>query len=246
MSAPARSGAANGAAEIRLNGARLVADPSGALLWPERRTLVVADLHFEKGSAFAARGVLLPPYDTRATLERLAGAIARHRPERVVALGDSFHDGGAGARLAAGDRARLKRLAAACDWVWIEGNHDPEPQAILDDLGDLGGRVEAELIDPPLVFRHRAASGGPGSRRAAGEVSGHWHPKAAVHLPPRRISAPCFVGDHRRLVLPAFGAYTGGLNVLDPAIGALFDGGFVVHLKHGNKIYKFQRDMLVY
>ena len=140
------------------------------------------------------------------------------------------------------------RLAGACDWVWIEGNHDPEPQAILDelgDLGDLGGRVEAELIDPPLVFRHRAASGGPGSRRAAGEVSGHWHPKAAVHLPPRRISAPCFVSDGRRLVLPAFGAYTGGLNVLDPAVSGLFKADFRVHLLHRDRLYGFPRDSLV-
>jgi uncharacterized protein len=229
----------NGAAELRLNGARLAADASGALLWPDRRTLVVADLHFEKGSAFAARGLLLPPYDTRATLERLETLVARHRPERVICLGDSFHDQGAGARLAAADRARLARLTGSCDWVWIEGNHDPEPPE------DLCGRAAAELIDPPLVFRHRAR-GGRAGRAAAGEVSGHWHPKAAVHLPPKRISAPCFVTDGRRLVLPAFGAYTGGLNVLDPAVRALFDGDFVVHLVHRHKIFGFHMDNLVF
>jgi len=233
----------NGAAEIRLNGAMLSADPSGALLWPERRTLVVADLHLEKGSAFAARGQLLPPYDTRATLERLEALIARHRPERVVSLGDSFHDGAAGERLAPADRARLKRLTSACDWVWIEGNHDPEPPE------DLGGRGAAELVEGPLVFRHRAVTRGAKSRAAAGpvagEVSGHWHPKAAVHLPPRRISAPCFVSDGRRLVLPAFGAYTGGLNVLDPAVSGLFDEAFVVYLAMRSKIYLFQKDYLV-
>lgn len=232
------SEARNGPAEIRLNGARLAADASGALLWPDRRTLVVADLHFEKGSAFAARGLLLPPYDTRATLARLESLIARHRPARVICLGDSFHDQGAGARLSAADRARLARLTGSCDWVWIEGNHDPEPP------GDLGGRIEAELIDPPLAFRHRAR-GGRAGRSAAGEVSGHWHPKAAVHLPPKRISAPCFVTDGRRLVLPAFGAYTGGLNVLDPAVSGLFKADFRVHLLHRDRLYGFPRDSLV-
>jgi DNA ligase-associated metallophosphoesterase len=245
MSAPANRLRGNGAAEIRLNGARLTADPSGALLWPERRTLVVADLHFEKGSAFAKRGLLLPPYDTRATLDRLETLIARHRPARVVCLGDSFHDGEAGERLAPGDRARLARLAGTCDWVWIEGNHDPEPP------DDLGGRAAAELIDPPLVFRHRAKARGAKTRGAkssgaVGEVSGHWHPKAAVHLPPKRITAPCFVSDGRRLVLPAFGAYTGGLNVLDPAVSGLFENGFVVHLARRDKIYVFQKDILIF
>jgi len=230
----------NGVAQIRLNGADLTADPSGALLWAVRRTLVVADLHLEKGSAFAARGQLLPPYDTRATLGRLEALIAKHRPERVICLGDSFHDGGAGARLAVGDRARLGRLTAARDWVWIEGNHDPEPP------DDLGGRVEAELIDPPLVFRHQARKRGAKSPVVAGEVSGHWHPKAAVHLPPKRISAPCFVSDGRRLVLPAFGAYTGGLSVLDPVVSNLFRPDFVVHLVHRDKLYGFPRDSLVY
>jgi len=231
----------NGAAQIRLNGSMLTADPSGALLWPARETLVVADLHLEKGSAFAARGQFLPPYDTRATLGRLEALVSKHRPERVICLGDSFHDGGAGERLAAADRARLGRLTAACDWVWIEGNHDPEPQAIL---GDLGGRSESELIDVPLAFRHQARMNGIGG--VAGEISGHWHPKAAVHLPPKRISAPCFVSDGRRLVLPAFGAYTGGLNVLDPAMRDLFEIDFVVHLMHRSKLYVFPRDSLVY
>lgn len=220
--------------EFRVNGAVLVADPSGALIWPARQSLVVADLHLEKGSAFAARGQFLPPYDTAATLRRLERAIDRHRPERVICLGDSFHDAGAGARLAERDRGRLGRLTARCEWIWIAGNHDPAPPE------DLGGRVAESLIDGPLVFRHQAAANGA----AAGEVSGHWHPKAAVHLPPKRISAPCFVTDGRRLVLPAFGAYTGGLNVLDPAIAALFRPAFRVHLLHRERLYSFPRDAL--
>ena len=235
-----QKGPRNGATRIRLNGALLTADPSGALLWPARETLVVADLHLEKGSAFAARGQFLPPYDTRATLGRLEALVSKHRPKRVICLGDSFHDGGAGERLAAADRARLRRLTAACDWVWIEGNHDPNPP------DNLGGRIEAELIDAPLAFRHRAQNQNARSRGIAGEISGHWHPKAAVHLPPKRISAPCFVSDGRRLVLPAFGAYTGGLNVLDPAVRDLFETDFVVHLMHRSKLYGFPIDSLVY
>ncbi len=235
----ARREARDGGTQIRLNGAVLTADPSGALLWPARQTLVVADLHLEKGSAFAARGQLLPPYDTRTTLGRLEAVIGKHRPKRVICLGDSFHDDGAGERLAAADRARLRRLTAGCDWVWIEGNHDPEPP------DDLGGRIEAELIDAPLAFRHRARTNGAGPGVVVGEVSGHWHPKAAVHLPPKRISAPCFVSDGRRLVLPAFGAYTGGLNVLDPAVSGLFQPDFFVHLVHRARLYGFPRDKLV-
>ncbi len=235
----ARKAEKNGITQIRLNGALLTADPAGALLWPARRTLVVADLHLEKGSAFAARGQFLPPYDTRATLGRLEALIAKHRPKRVICLGDSFHDGDAGERLAAADRARLRRLTAACDWIWIEGNHDPEPP------DDLGGRIVAELIDAPLAFRHRAQNQNAGSRGVAGEISGHWHPKAAVHLPPKRISAPCFVSDGRRLVLPAFGAYTGGLNVLDPVVSGLFRPDFFVHLVHRERLYGFPRDKLV-
>jgi DNA ligase-associated metallophosphoesterase len=235
----ARKAEKYGITQIRLNGALLTADPAGALIWPARRTLVVADLHLEKGSAFAARGQFLPPYDTRATLGRLEALIAKHRPKRVICLGDSFHDGGAGERLAAADRARLRRLTAACDWVWIEGNHDPEPP------DDLGGRIVAELIDAPLAFRHRARTTGARPGVVAGEVSGHWHPKAAVHLPPKRISAPCFVSDGRRLVLPAFGAYTGGLNVLDPVVSGLFRPDFFVHLVHRARLYGFPRDKLV-
>ena len=126
---------------FHLNGAELIADPSGALLWPARRTLVAADLHLEKGSGFARRGVLLPPFDSAATLARLADTIAAHRPERVICLGDSFHDSGAGDRLGEAERDRLGRLTDGLDWIWIAGNHDPAPPA------DWGGRVLDDLVD---------------------------------------------------------------------------------------------------
>ncbi|HEY0833698.1 MAG TPA: ligase-associated DNA damage response endonuclease PdeM [Azospirillum sp.] len=217
---------------IRLAGADLLPDPSGALFWPAEGVLAVADLHLEKGSGFAARGLLLPPYDTRATLDRLAEAIARTRPRTVLALGDSFHDRRAADRMGADDRARLRTLTAATAWVWITGNHDPEPPE------GLGGRVAAEVRLGPLVFRHAAVPGD------AGEVSGHLHPAAAVMVPGRRVRERCFADDGAKLILPAFGAFAGGLNVLDPAISGLLRGDFQVHLLRGGKLLPFPRRRL--
>ncbi|HYD98643.1 MAG TPA: ligase-associated DNA damage response endonuclease PdeM [Alphaproteobacteria bacterium] len=205
-------------APLRLNGAALRAHLSGALWWPERATLVLSDLHLEKGSSYARRGLLLPPYDSRATLERMAALVAELAPERVVCLGDSFHDREAAARLDAEDGAALARMAAGCDWLWVVGNHDPAPPT------GWGGRVVEELALGPLVFRHEARAG------AVGEVSGHYHPKAALVLRGRRISARCFAHDSRRLVMPAFGAYAGGLDVRDPALSGLFSGPVTLHL----------------
>ncbi len=191
----------------------LLADPTGALFQPDAGTLIVADLHFEKGSHYARRGQFLPPYDTRATLERLVRVIRRFRPRRVVCLGDSFHDPGAGARLDPGDREQLVRLVAAQPWVWIVGNHDRE---IPDGLG---GEVVESLELGRLVLRHTPA---PAPAPAIGEICGHLHPKASVATRAGRVTAPCFVTDGARLVMPAFGAYAGGLDCLDPAISGLF------------------------
>jgi hypothetical protein len=218
-----------------LNGAELLAEPSGALYWPARETLIVADLHLEKGSHFARRGQLLPPYDSRTTLSLIEDAIARRRPRRLIALGDSFHDADAAERLAPDDRGRIARLTRSVEWIWIAGNHDPAPP------GELGGHVVTEaLADGPLVFRHEALTS-----PAAGEISGHYHPKAAVTQRGRRIAARCFVEDGRRAILPAFGAYTGGLNVLDPAIARLYAIGFRVHLLGPRKVYSFPKSRLL-
>ncbi|MEX2629973.1 MAG: ligase-associated DNA damage response endonuclease PdeM [Tistlia sp.] len=218
---------------LTVAGATLVPEPSGALWWPECETLVVADLHLEKATAFAGRGQLLPPYDTAATLQRLAAAVRLRRPKRLVCLGDSFHDRAAAGRLAPEARALIAELAAATDWVWIAGNHDPAPPA------GLGGRVEAELALGGLVFRHEALEA-----EAAGELSGHFHPKARVRLRARDVWARCFVGDGRRLILPAFGAFAGGLDVLSPAIRRLFPEGFEVALLGSRAVYRFPAEAL--
>ena len=162
----ARSARAESA--LLVGGVELVADPAGALYWPEQGLLAVADLHLEKGSSFAARGVLLPPYDTAATLARLAMLIARYAPRVVVALGDSFHDGRGPARLADTDRATLRNLQRGRDWIWIAGNHDPEPAE------DIGGRFLATLAVGALTFRHEPRENGKA------EIAGHLHPVARV------------------------------------------------------------------
>lgn len=220
--------AATGAVPINLGDHLVMADPSGALWWPAEGTLTVADLHLEKGSAFAERGQLLPPYDTRSTLDRLARLLGHYAPARVVCLGDSFHDRGAEGRMSAQDCRRLAGLTAGCDWVWVTGNHDPAPPA------GVGGRPAGEIDIAGVTLRHCAVAHETGC-----EISGHFHPKARVDTKSRRISRACFVEDGRRLILPAFGAYTGGLNVLDPAIRVLLGGLYRVHLVGRARIYSF-------
>jgi uncharacterized protein len=219
---------------LRVNGVDLLADLSGALIWPARELAVVADLHFEKSTAFAARGQLLPPYDTAATLDKLEAVIARHRVTRVLCLGDSFHDGEAAARFDPAQAARLQGLTARLAWTWVAGNHDPAPPA------DWGGAVAGEITEGALTFRHEAETSSRG-----GEVSGHFHPKASVRVRGKRLTAPCFVTDGRRLILPAFGAFTGGLDVLDPAIAGLFGKYFQVTLLGRSGLFAFPRKALV-
>ena len=194
--------------------------------------MAVADLHLEKGSGFAARGQLLPPYDTAATLSRLEKLVAHYRPATIVCVGDSFHDAGAADRLAEVDGARLMALTGACDWIWVVGNHDPAPPTAW------GGAVRDEVTVGPLVFRHQARPG------AVGEVSGHFHPRAAVRVRERRVAAPCYAGDGRRLILPSFGAYTGGLDVLNPAIAGLLARPFTVHMVGRRRLFAITSDRL--
>jgi DNA ligase-associated metallophosphoesterase len=217
---------------VELAGARLVADLSGALFWPVAETLVVADLHLEKGSRFAAGGRFVPPYDTRATLSRLIAAIGRYRPRRVVCLGDSLDDADAEARADDADADTVRALSADRDWIWVRGNHDPVAPTAW------GGRSAAAWREGPLIFRHEASA-------ARGEVSGHFHPKASMRVRQRRLTASCFVGDDERLILPAFGTYTGGLNVLEPAIARLFPGDFHAILLGRRTVHVCRRRALV-
>jgi uncharacterized protein len=210
-----------------VNGEHLVLDCGGAAYWPVERTLVFSDIHFEKGSSFARRGTFLPPYDTRSTLKRMAELIARYVPARVIALGDSFHDREAADRLDAEERAVLAGfVAGARDWVWIEGNHDPQPPAWL------GGTITAEIAIGGLVFRHE-----PSAEPQPGEIAGHLHPCATVTLRGRSLRRRCFASDGTRLVMPAFGAYAGGLDVADDAIAGLFAGAYAAYMLGGRRVY---------
>lgn len=204
-----------------------VADFSGALFWEQQSLLVVSDLHLEKGSSFAARGVLLPPYDTVATLSRLAAVIARHDPRQVIALGDSFHDRDAHARLSDPDREALAALQVRRNWIWISGNHDPALPS------NLGGVVATEVAIGPIVFRHEPTG-------ASGEIAGHLHPKARVPTRGRSIERRCFASDGERAVMPAFGAYTGGLSIRDAAFARIFGSpGFMAHVLGDNRVHAF-------
>jgi DNA ligase-associated metallophosphoesterase len=199
---------------LTLCGKPLLADSSGAVFWPAEKALLVADLHLEKGSAYAARGALLPPYDTRQTLIRLAEAIDRYEPDRVVALGDSFHDAGAADRIDASDLEILRMMQEDREWIWLTGNHDA-------DIADIfGGRVCPELKIAGITLRHQPAQG-----CVTHEIAGHMHPAARISMHGYVIRRPCFVANGRRLVMPAFGAFAGGLNVLDEAFHPLFGTG---------------------
>ena len=204
-----------GGLTVRVEGETCVLRCSGALWLPAFSALVAGDLHLEKGSAFAARGQMLPPYDSAATLAKLAAEVAELQPQTVVLLGDSFHDSKALARLAPDDIAAIEALAAGRDWVWLEGNHDRV--ALGDAFEHLPGRVVETMQLGRLHLIHEPQ---PGPQ--AGEVAGHLHPCAKVAAYGRGVRASCFVTDGRRLILPAFGAFTGGLNVRDPAIADLF------------------------
>ena len=196
----------NGGFDFTLSGETLTALPEGALWWGAARLLCVSDLHLGKSDRVARRrGTLLPPYETRATLDKLDALLDRLSPALVCCLGDSFDDLDAAGSLDEAERLQLTRQQAGRDWVWVEGNHDPGPV-------DLGGRHLAELALGPLVFRHIATPGG------TGEISGHYHPKCGVG---RGGTRPAFLIDRARAILPAFGAFTGGLRGTHPALRGL-------------------------
>ena len=210
---------------LEVLGVSFIADLSGALFWEEQGLLVVSDLHLEKGSSFARRGVLLPPYDTAATLALLGVLIGRRNPRMVIALGDSFHDSDAHNRLSRADSEAIVAMQARRDWIWISGNHDPALPS------DIGGIVAEEVAIGPIVFRHEPTG-------APGEIAGHLHPKARVATRGRSMERRCFACDGERAVMPAFGAYTGGLSIRDAAFAKIFQTlGFMAHVLGDNRLH---------
>jgi DNA ligase-associated metallophosphoesterase len=196
----------------QIAGVAAACDHAGALYLPDFAMLVVADLHLEKGAAFAARGSMLPPWDTLATLDRLAARIEYWRPRAVVSLGDGFHRENSSGLMPDAFRARLAAMTAALEWIWIAGNHDPAPPQ------GVGGRAVAELAAGPLVLRHE-----PATDVEVGEIAGHLHPCARIARRGRSVRRPCFAADANRMILPAFGVYAGGLSLFDPAFAGLFE-----------------------
>jgi DNA ligase-associated metallophosphoesterase len=216
--------------KIRLAGLDLVPDLSGALHVPELRTVLVADLHLEKGTSLARRGAHLPPYDTRESLRQLAGVIAALKPERLIFLGDSFHDGEARDRIDEADLATVRALSGAQETIWIAGNHDPVPPA------DIGGSIAHEVALGPLTLRHAPQALGPGEF----EIAGHLHPAAALSQRGRRIRCKCFIADGRRIVMPAFGSFTGALSVSAEPFAPLFQpGNYHVWMLGGRAVHRF-------
>ncbi|HEY5105370.1 MAG TPA: ligase-associated DNA damage response endonuclease PdeM [Caulobacteraceae bacterium] len=201
-----------GGLRLSVAGATVVLRAAGALWIETHAALIVADLHLEKGSFFAARGQMLPPYDTSDTLGRLEAEVAALAPRLIVLLGDSFHDSAGQARLSLDSAARLRALAAGREMVWIVGNHDRR------GLDGVPGRTATSLFLAGLVLVHEPA-GAP----VAAEVAGHLHPCARVAGASASVRRRCFVTDGERLILPAFGAYAGGLNVRDAAFAGLFN-----------------------
>jgi DNA ligase-associated metallophosphoesterase len=188
-------------------GETFIATPGGALFWPSQQALLVADLHLEKASWYAQGGQFLPPYDSQATLAALAEEVERTGATRLCCLGDSFHDRFGCDRLPEAARDLLLSLTARLDWTWIVGNHDP---GFADHCG---GRIADEVELGGIILRHEAVQ-----HEERPEMSGHFHPKLRVHLKGRRVSRRCFVASDRKIIFPAFGALTGGLDAHHPEI----------------------------
>ncbi|MEZ5871632.1 MAG: ligase-associated DNA damage response endonuclease PdeM [Nitratireductor sp.] len=224
-----------GTGKVAIAGEQMLADHAGCLYWPQEKLLVVSDLHLEKGSSLARRGLMIPPYDTAKTLELLALCIARWQPEVVVSLGDSFHDERADDRLPDVYREMLAACMGGRHWIWISGNHDPHPPE------GLGGTAADVLAVGAITFRHE-----PLRNAGAGEISGHLHPQARIVRRGKSVRRRCFASDGSRLIMPAFGAFTGGLNIRDRAFDGFFDeASFHAHVMGRERIYMIGGGQLV-
>lgn len=208
-------------------GQELRALPQGAVWWPQRRALLVADLHLEKASWFACFGQMLPPYDSLATLADLTALVAATNAREIWCLGDSFHDVGACDRLPPAAREMLTVLTGATDWTWITGNHDP----VVDRCG---GEVCDEAVVDGLVLRHEARTD-----EARPELSGHFHPKLRVRVRGRSVARRCFIATGTKLILPAFGSLTGGLDVDHPAIRRAVGAGAEALIALEDRLLRF-------
>lgn len=236
LAAPSRpdAGSLSGCMTITVKGEMALCDPLGALYLPDPRVLVVSDLHLEKGAAYARRGQMLPPYDTLATLKLLETVIARHDPRVVISLGDNFHDRRGSELMPALFREMIDAMARGREWIWINGNHDP------DGAFDLPGQSVDELFLGRLTFRHEPKPG-----MAAGEVAGHLHPAATVVRREKAVRRPCFATDGERLLMPSFGVTTGGLDLSHAAFKPLFDkAALIAHLLGKDRIYSVRYHQL--
>ena len=213
---------------LSFGGQHFLASPSGALFWPAENALLVADLHLEKASWFARLGQFLPPYDSQATLTELAGEVAACGATRLYCLGDSFHDRFGCDRLSAPARDLLLSLTSLLDWVWIIGNHDP---GFADHCG---GRLADEIEASGIVLRHEAIADDPRP-----EISGHFHPKLRVNLRGRNVSRRCFVASSAKLILPAYGSLTGGLDAHHPEIARKTGPGAAALVPVADRLLKF-------
>ncbi|XAZ25705.1 ligase-associated DNA damage response endonuclease PdeM [Sinorhizobium sp. B11] len=213
--------------ETAIHGVAAVCDPLGALYLPDAGILVVSDLHLEKGAAYARRGMMLPPYDTLATLTVLAAVISRYDPKLVISLGDNFHDRVGSQHLPDAFRTLIVEMARGREWIWINGNHDP------DGTVDLPGTCSDELFYAGLTFRHEPREG-----LQKGEIAGHLHPAATVRRREKSVRRPCFATDGARLLMPAFGVMSGGLDLGHKAMKGLFDkASLIAHLLGRDRIY---------
>jgi DNA ligase-associated metallophosphoesterase len=213
--------------ETAVHGVAAVCDPLGALYLPDAGILVVSDLHLEKGAAFARRGMMLPPYDTLATLTVLTAVISRYDPKLVISLGDNFHDRVGSEHLPDAFRTLIVEMARGREWIWINGNHDP------DGTINLPGTCSDELYYAGLTFRHEPRDG-----LQQGEIAGHLHPAATVRRREKSVRRPCFATDGARLLMPAFGVMSGGLDLGHKAMTGLFDkASLIAHLLGRDRIY---------
>jgi DNA ligase-associated metallophosphoesterase len=213
---------------LSFGGHEFLASPSGALFWPAEQALLVADLHLEKASWFARLGQFLPPYDSQATLASLVGEVGMTGARRLYCLGDSFHDRFGCDRLPAPARELLLGLTSALDWIWIVGNHDP---GFADHCG---GRIEEECEVGGIILRHEAVLG-----ETRPEMSGHYHPKLRLQLRGRNVSRRCFVASSNKLILPAYGSLTGGLDAHHPEIARKTGPGAAALVPVSDRLLKF-------